>query len=87
MGKRKAAPASDVTDDIGVENGAQKAAKQAKTSTEVSGFKNKEKVLLLSSRGITHRHDGSNCRMPLLQLPFIRQTSHTNHDSAGLAIS
>lgn len=65
MGKRKAAHVTDVTQ---VEDGAQKAAKQAKISPEASGFKNKEKVLLLSSRGITHRHDGSSCRLVLLQV-------------------
>ena len=68
MGKRKVAPAFDVTDAVGVQSGAQKAAKQSKTSTDAFGFKNKEKVLLLSSRGITHRQDSSKCRLMLFQL-------------------
>ncbi|KAL3140430.1 hypothetical protein ABBQ38_004690 [Trebouxia sp. C0009 RCD-2024] len=55
MGKRKAAPTPDVTQEPQQTPGGQKPAKQAKTSTETPGFKNKEKVLLLSSRGITHR--------------------------------
>ena len=57
MGKRKAAPTSDVTDQAQHVEGQQKPAKQAKLANEVSAFKNKEKVLLLSSRGITHRSD------------------------------
>ena len=79
MGKRKAAPASDTTHVPGAEDGAQKAAKQAKTSTEASGFKNKEKVLLLSSRGITHRYNCSSYRLLLIQLAIPCQTTYTIH--------
>ena len=57
MGKRKTAPISDAAEQPQQEDGQQKAAKQAKLSTEGPGFKNKEKVLLLSSRGITHRQE------------------------------
>ena len=55
MVKRKAPP---VADDAGPQEqleGGKKAAKQPKLAPEASGFKNKEKVLILSSRGITHR--------------------------------
>ena len=57
MGKRKTAPISDAAGQPQQEDGQQKSAKQAKLSTEGPGFKNKEKVLLLSSRGITHRQE------------------------------
>lgn len=55
MGKRKAPPAADEAEPQQSNAGERKAAKQPKLATEASGFKNKEKVLLLSSRGITHR--------------------------------
>lgn len=55
MGKRKAPPAADVAELQQSNDGERKAAKQPKMATEAPGFKNKEKVLLLSSRGITHR--------------------------------
>lgn len=83
MGKRKAVHGTDV---VQVEDGAQKAAKQAKTSPEASGFKNKEKVLLLSSRGITHRQDGSSCRLILFQVLLLRRASHTTLMTADRAI-
>lgn len=56
MGKRKQPPTPTPTDDTADVDGHQKPAKQPKFSTETPGFKNKEKVLLLSSRGITHRY-------------------------------
>lgn len=55
MVKRKAPPAADEAELQQSNAGERKAAKQPKLATEASGFKNKEKVLLLSSRGITHR--------------------------------
>ncbi len=55
MGKRKAPPASDDVETQQHPDNTQKAAKQPKLSAEAVAFKNKEKVLLLSSRGITHR--------------------------------
>ena len=55
MGKRKQPPTPSHTDDKADDSVHLKAAKQPKLSTEVPGFKNKEKVLLLSPRGITHR--------------------------------
>ena len=55
MGKRKAPPAANEAELQQSNAGQRKAAKQPKLATEASGFKNKEKVLLLSSRGITHR--------------------------------
>ena len=55
MGKRKAPPAANEAEVQQSIDGERKAAKQPKLATEASGFKNKEKVLLLSSRGITHR--------------------------------
>jgi len=55
MGKRKAPPAADEAELQQSKSGERKAAKQPKLAPEASGFKNKEKVLLLSSRGITHR--------------------------------
>ncbi len=55
MGKRKVPPATDEAELQQSNAGERKAAKQPKLATEASLFKNKEKVLLLSSRGITHR--------------------------------
>lgn len=55
MGKRKATPVANEAELQQSNAGERKAAKQPKLATEASGFKNKEKVLLLSSRGITHR--------------------------------
>lgn len=55
MGKRKTPPTADEAEVQQQGDRKQKAAKQPKLSTEAPGFKNKEKVLLLSSRGITHR--------------------------------
>ena len=56
MGKRKQPPTPTPTEDMADVDEHQKPAKQPKLSTETPGFKNKEKVLLLSSRGITHRY-------------------------------
>ena len=57
MGKRKAPPAADKEEVHHQDHGKQNTPKQPKLSAEASpGFKNKEKVLLLSSRGITHRY-------------------------------
>lgn len=75
MGKRKTAPTPDVTEEPQQTPGGQKPAKQAKISTETPGFKNKEKVLLLSSRGITHRQiwqHYSNCVDAGNSLPEIK---------------
>jgi hypothetical protein len=51
MAKRKAAPTAEPK--VAKADGA--AAKRTKGASEPSGFKNKEKVLVVSSRGITFR--------------------------------
>ena len=56
MVKRKAPPVADDGETGGLLDGALKPAKQAKVAADAAAFKNKEKVLLLSSRGITHRY-------------------------------
>ena len=51
MAKRKAAQAADAK----VTKADEAAAKRTKGASEPTGFKNKEKVLVVSSRGITFR--------------------------------
>ena len=55
MVKRKAPPVADDASPQEQLDTGKKAAKQPRLAPEASGFKNKEKVLILSSRGITHR--------------------------------